>query len=585
MGVSVVRVLRHGALLAVFLPVLSAAPVLRLVTSAVGPVSISTGSAGPEQTVEAYNAGDGNLQLQVSASAPWINAAVGAARPCSSQSGNCLPIRINLPTGSLSKGIYTGVVTVSDPNAVDAPQTITVTVQIGGGVPDKVDLYVPPDGSSDEVRFWTNTEVFGQYTTQAGGSWLAFSLEGSGTFRFPLPYLIRGRHLPGMAVGAYNGSVKISNSSVPEDNKTVPVTLRVTTQPIARLSTERLKLRARQNFKKALGYLTIVNRGQGTLSVTSVTPSTSSGGNWLSVNSLGGGTYEIAADPTGLAVGAYAGTLAVASNAVNNPLSVSVELEVIAQAQPQAFFGGAVNIADFQSGAPVGKGDIVALFGEQLTYEDPVASPQVPLATQLGKSSVYVNDQLAPLYFTSYGQINFQLPYETPAGRAVVRVDRDGVRGNSISVDVADRASRILPRGIGTYGIVLVSDYVTYAMPSALAAQHGLAGRPARKGEYIVMYGVGMGPTSPPVASGVAAPGAEPLGRVSPAPKVVFGGLGPFDAAATVDPAYIGLTPTLVGLYQVNVQVPFDAPSGDSIAVRLEINKQPVSNQVTLAIE
>ncbi len=583
MGLSLSGVLRRGVLLAAFSCVLSAAPVLRLVTSTVGPVSIATGGAGAVQTVEAYNAGDGSLVLQLSSSVNWITPTIGSPRACSSRSGTCLPIQIALPTLTLAKGVHTGVVTVNDSNAIDAPQTITVTVQIGGGVPDRVDLYVPPTGASAEHRFYTNSPILGKETTESGGSWLSLSLEGGGTFQFPLPYRIAGRHLSGMSTGNYNGSVQISKSTLAADNKAVPVTLHVTSQPIAALSSESMKFR---HLKKDVQYLTVVNTGQGTLSVTSVTPSTSSGGSWLSAELLGDTTYKVTADATGLAAGRYQGSLAVASNAANGTLTVPVELEAIVQGPPRASFGGAVNIATYDNTDPVSPGDIVAVFGEQFSTGDPTQGTQLPLVTQLGGATVYVNDRLSPLYFTSYGQINFQVPYETTTGRAVVRVDRDGAKGNSISVDVTDRAARILPRGIDRYGIVLVSEPVTtYAMPSAVAARYGLQGRPARKGEYLVMYVIGMGITSPVLASGAAAPSQEPLARITPNPEVNFGAFGPVNPGLNTNALFAGLTPTLVGLYQVNFQVPLNAPSGDAVTIRLELNKQPLSNQVTIAIE
>src|SRR5213078_1536918 len=129
------------------------APTLRLSSATSGPVSVAVGSNGSGQTVQATNIGDGALALSLSSSVPWIAPALGAAAPCSAFPTSCIPIQIGLQTASLAKGIYTGVVTVSDPNAVDAPQDITVTVQVGGAVPDKVDLYVAPNGSTAETTF------------------------------------------------------------------------------------------------------------------------------------------------------------------------------------------------------------------------------------------------------------------------------------------------------------------------------------------------------------------------------------------------------------------------------------------------
>ena len=98
--------------------------------------------------MEAYNVSDGSLNLSLTSSVSWIGATVGAQRACTSRAGVCTPLQFALNTAGLPAGSATGIVTVFDPNAVDAPQTITVTVQIGGAVPNSLDVYVPPGGSA-----------------------------------------------------------------------------------------------------------------------------------------------------------------------------------------------------------------------------------------------------------------------------------------------------------------------------------------------------------------------------------------------------------------------------------------------------
>jgi hypothetical protein len=39
---------------------------------------------------------------------------------------------------------YTDIVTITAPNTIDAPQTITVTMAVGGTVPSSVNVYVAP---------------------------------------------------------------------------------------------------------------------------------------------------------------------------------------------------------------------------------------------------------------------------------------------------------------------------------------------------------------------------------------------------------------------------------------------------------
>src|ERR1039458_2589298 len=82
---------------------LSAAPRLRLVSSTVGPVSIAQGANGSAQTVEAYNAADGSLNLSFSYSVPWIVVTEGAQRACSTTAAAtiCTPLRSEEHTSEL----------------------------------------------------------------------------------------------------------------------------------------------------------------------------------------------------------------------------------------------------------------------------------------------------------------------------------------------------------------------------------------------------------------------------------------------------------------------------------------------------
>lgn len=557
--------------------VLSAAPQLRLVTTTVGPVSVAQGANGPAQVVEAYNNGDGALNLSAVSSSAWAQPSVGAARPCSTQPGTCVPVQIALSTSSLARGMHTAIITVLDPNAIDAPQTVTVTVQVGGGVPDRIQLYVPPNGSSDETRFSTNSMLSISASTQSGGEWLSAALEGAGSFRFVMTWIVRAAHQEGMAEGSYNGSLTLSNSTFAADNKTVPVTLTVTSRPIATASPDRLRLRLAQNAPRQLANIVVGNRGLGALAISGVSATTTSGGNWLSAERIAGYDIAQASITVGsLATGVYQGAVTIATNAANGNLTVPVELEVVSPGPPWAYFQGAVNNATFEGGEAVPQGGLVALYGEQFSSGNPATPSGLPLPTTLGGVQVLLNDQPVPLFYTSYGQINFQVPYNAQPGAARVRVVRDGTRGNEISLEVTSRAPRLLRLGIGDYGIVVNQDG-TFPIRST----PGVPSRPARAGDALVIYAIGLGPTSPAAGTGQAAP-TSPLAQV-PDTLVLFGSTG-ITTGVAVEPLFAGLTPNFVGLYQINVVVPEDPPRGERVPIRI-VCGATASNSVEIAIQ
>lgn len=529
-----------------------AAPKLRLSTTAVGPVIVAQGGSASAPAVDYTNAGDGNLNISLKSTAPWLNPIASGGR-----------ILLNVQAGTLARGSYTGLITVSDPNAVDAPQTISVTVQVGTAIPDKADLYVAPNGSSDSIGFVAGSKLNSKITTQSNLPFL--SLDGAGSFTFNVPYQITGKHLSGMAEGNYTGAIVTSGSNFLPDNKNTSVTLHVTSQPIARLTPNGLvSFRLAQGSPKSTQFVTIANGGLGTLSITGVTAATVSGGSWLTAATPNGFSgISLTADPAATtAPGIYQGSVAVTTNAANAPVTVPVQFEVFAATAPVTFYGGAVNNSAAEAGDILAQGTIVALFGEQFTLGGPQQGT-LPLTTDLAGTKVFVNDQAAPLFYSSYGQINFQVPYSAATGAGVIRVDRPGQRGNNISVTIAARAPRILKLGIDRYGIIVNQDG-SFPIPTT----PGIASHPAKAGDVVVIYAIGLGQTSPAVTEGSIAP-SNPLASVPSIVKVLFGGGGFAGDPIAVIPMFAGLTPGFAGLYQINVTVPQGLPSGETPVILL----------------
>jgi uncharacterized protein (TIGR03437 family) len=547
---------------------LQAAPMLRLVSATVGPVPASVGVSPAPQTLEAYNLGDGTLSLSLSSSAPWVTATAGTTRACvnTTAARNCIPLQFVLNTGSLAAGTYTGIVTVSDANAVDAPQTVTVTVRVG-----PVDLHAAP-GMTRDTMITTASVVNAQTTTNDGTGWLKLVLDGTGSFRFSYPYRIRMQPPAGMAAGVYDGVVTTSSASVSADNLRVPVTMRVTTQPIAQASPESLEYRLAQGAPAGTTAIAVSNAGLGSLTIQSVSAS----GSGISAAKFDGGAY-VTFDAGALATGVYNGSVTISTSAVNGTLTVPARFEVVAKAAPRIRYQGVVDNGTFSAGDAGARGDIMVIMGEQFSFAPLTVGKAPPLDMQVGGATVLVNGKPAPMYYSSYGQLAFQMPVDAPLGTVQVQTQRDLLTSNTVTVEVAERAPRLLLVGTTGFGAIYNQDY---SIPMPETAIPGVYTRPAHPGETLTFYAIGLGPTSPVVATGAPSPSAEPFARLTAVPQVNFGG---GVAGAIAIPVFAGLSPGFAGLYQLNVTIPDNTPKGNvSVSVAFP---DAVSNSVLVAIQ
>lgn len=108
-----------------------------------------------------------------------------------------------------------------------------------------------------------------------------------------------------------------------------------------------------------------------------------------------------------------------------------------AAANTAAYVNWVVGAAGFYLG-PTAAGQIVSAFGQNLTSGIVVAN-STPLPTTLGGVTITVTDKNnvarnAPLFFVSEGQINFQVPPETPTGRAKISIRKQD--GSTVGGDL-----------------------------------------------------------------------------------------------------------------------------------------------------
>lgn len=225
-----------------------------------------------------------------------------------------------------------------------------------------------------------------------------------------------------------------------------------------------------------------------------------------------------------------------------------------------------------QPGAPLAPGTIVQIFGSNLSSATgQPAFKDGKLATSYQGASVIIGGVEAPLYFVSPGQINAQVPMELVADKPYqVLVSNNGAFTVPESTDVAAAQPAVAQCPAGNAACPerrIIAQHEDYSLIDAA--------NPARSGEVITIYLVGMGITSPSVRSGESSP-VSPLAWVESKPEVSVDG----QPAETI---FAGLTPGAVGLYQINLRLPAGLASGDRSLVVTQAGAR--SNEVALPVK
>jgi uncharacterized protein (TIGR03437 family) len=149
--------------------------------------------------------------------------------------------------------------------------------------------------------------------------------------------------------------------------------------------------------------------------------------------------------------------------------------------------------------------------------------------------SVTINGLPAPLYYVSPTQLNVQVPYEAGAGPAVLGVNNLG-QISGIQFQISPSAPGIVTDGNGNVN------------PTP-TAQPGSIG---------VLYVTGDGVVAPALRDGFSPASGTALSSLPHS-------LLPFSVTVGGVPAFlefVGITPGVVGLTQVNFMVPGSVPAG-----------------------
>jgi uncharacterized protein (TIGR03437 family) len=212
--------------------------------------------------------------------------------------------------------------------------------------------------------------------------------------------------------------------------------------------------------------------------------------------------------------------------------------------------------AGYQQG--ISPGAWISIFGSNLAYttrlwkDSEILGGKLP--TLLDGVSVTIDSRLAAVNYISPAQLNVQVPDDTATGPVTVAVTTpQGTATATVTMQTVSPGLFMYPAANARYVAAQHADYSIVGPPGLYPG----ASSPAKPGEVIILYTTGFGPTSPPIPSGQVVTSAAPVVNLS-AITATIGGL-----PAPVQWAGI----TMAGVWQLNVQVPAGAPTGDAAIV------------------
>jgi uncharacterized protein (TIGR03437 family) len=504
--------------------------------------------------------------------ASWLTLNTFSGTSTSANPGS-VSFSINASAATLTPQAYYGAIQVASGDVVDSPQTFIVILNVTPAAapaqpdPEPAGLLFLSSATGapapQVVQVFTSSQAPVTYQASSDSPWLVVTPASGSTSTASAGSTSVSVNLSGLASDVYRGNVSYALSSAAV--RTVNVTLileagagasnrtskAVTCSPTQLVPTQTGLV---NNFAQPISWPT-------PLAVLLV----DNCGNPITggqvVATFNNGDPPLALNATDTTTGTYSGTwtpgnifsdltiLARATAAGFPAATVHIVGQVAPNAAPLLAPNGTLNTYSIApvAGAPLAPGTIVQIYGSNLAAQVTPAST-LPLPTDLNRTSVIIGGMTAPLYYVSPGQINAQVPFELQAGNPYqVIVSANGALSNAIPIQLAADAPGIAQYATGQMIAQHQSDYSLITETS-----------PAAPGEVIVFYLAGMGLTNPDVPSGTASPSTNLAVPLDAAALTLNG--SPVPAANIL---FVGLTPTVVGLYQVDFQVPANTPNGD----------------------
>ncbi len=310
-------------------------PVIGLSPTAL-PFTLEEGGSPRTQTLTVSNQGGGTLRWSASEDRWWleISPASGSLGP-----GQSAAVSVTVSDLDLTGGEYQGLITVTDPNAINSPQTASVTLtyiqkpRIGLSTTSL--FFETQEGVNPGAKSFTVTNTGGGtlgWSATDGAEWLSLSpisgSLGAGQSQV-VQVLVSPGALPG---GTYGTTITVGAPGAADTPRTVAVDLTVIPKPRIGLNPTDLSFTTARGENPAAKVLTIRNDGGQTLNWTGGV----NGGSWLGLSPAAGSVASgqsqnvtVSVSAINLNSGSYTASITLtAPGAQNSPQTVPVTLTV-----------------------------------------------------------------------------------------------------------------------------------------------------------------------------------------------------------------------------------------------------------------
>jgi uncharacterized protein (TIGR03437 family) len=494
--------------------------------------------------------------------------------PASGTASFTAPGSVGIQTNAagMAPGSYFGKVDIAAPGQVGSPQSVEVELTVGPGGPVPIlsatglvfvtaqNVNPTPQTVTLSTLSSTPVSITAAVDADSNQTWLAVSASST-TLQAGVPGTAQVTvSATGVAPGAYTATFYVQATAT---GANYPISVVFIVTPAVGACTPTQLLPVLTNLSTGFEFpaatpvslqAQIVDDCGTPLNAGSVQASFGSGDSPVTMMPTGNGQwvgtwtpYAVAGGPATVALTAQASAGLQGSTSATGGTDANPGATIV---NP----GGIVNAAGLVAGAAVAPGEFISIFGTNLASTT-VASNQYPYNASLGGTQVLLGGQALPLQFVSPGQINAIVPYGTPVnGFQSLLIQNNNAYSllESVVVATANPAVFTLSQsGQGAGAIIVLKGDGSQFINTSTA--------PASVGDILEIYCAGLGPVSPTVADGVAAPLLTLSRTVNPV-SVIIGG-------QPAQVLFAGLAPGFAGLYQVNVVVPPGVAAGASVSL------------------